>query len=162
MYYICLWCKMWWQLYLWTRLRARYLVWSCIRWFIGTLPDRPRDYTVWSMMESSIVDSRTWAGVIQVDSATKGLLRRKFPQQHATRNAIISTNTIMLALVTDWEVFIGGWPFLAFATIFRVRALQINKSFESTSRQSHASLHLVAEVDTVGSLRSMRCWLTPI
>jgi hypothetical protein len=29
------------HLYLWTHLRVRYLVGSCIRWFIGTLPDRP-------------------------------------------------------------------------------------------------------------------------
>jgi hypothetical protein len=64
---------MWWQLYLWTRLRARYPVWSCIRWFIGTLPDRPRDYTVRSTLEPSRVDSRTWAGVIQVGSATAGI-----------------------------------------------------------------------------------------
>jgi hypothetical protein len=28
-------------LYLWTHLRVRYLVGSCVRWFIGTLPDRP-------------------------------------------------------------------------------------------------------------------------
>jgi hypothetical protein len=40
------------------------------RWFIGTLPDRPRDYTVWSTLEPSEVDSRTWAGIIQVGSAT--------------------------------------------------------------------------------------------
>jgi hypothetical protein len=40
------------------------------RWFIGTLPDRPRDYTVWSTLEPSGVDSRTWAGIIQVGSAT--------------------------------------------------------------------------------------------
>jgi hypothetical protein len=62
---------MWWQLYLWTCLRARYLVWSCIRWFIGMLPDMPRDYTVWSTLEPSRVDSRTWAAVIQVGSATR-------------------------------------------------------------------------------------------
>jgi hypothetical protein len=41
------------------------------RWFIGTLPDRPRDYTVWSTLEPSEVDSRTWAGIIQVGSATE-------------------------------------------------------------------------------------------
>jgi hypothetical protein len=40
------------------------------RWFIGTLPDRPRDYTVWSMLEPSGMDSCTWAGIIQVGSAT--------------------------------------------------------------------------------------------
>jgi hypothetical protein len=40
------------------------------RWFIGTLPDRPRDFTVWSTLEPSGVDSRTWAGIIQVGSAT--------------------------------------------------------------------------------------------
>jgi hypothetical protein len=57
-------------LYLWTSLHASYLVWSCIRWFIWTLPDRPRDYTIWSTLEPSWVDSRTWAGVIQVGSAT--------------------------------------------------------------------------------------------
>jgi hypothetical protein len=32
---------MYWHLYLWTHLRVRYLVGSCVRWFIGTLPDRP-------------------------------------------------------------------------------------------------------------------------
>jgi hypothetical protein len=51
MWYKCLWCKICWRLYLWTHLRARYLVWSCIRWFIGTLPDRPRVYTIWSTLE---------------------------------------------------------------------------------------------------------------
>jgi hypothetical protein len=30
-----------WHLYLWTHLRVRYFVGSCVRWFIGTLPDRP-------------------------------------------------------------------------------------------------------------------------
>jgi hypothetical protein len=40
------------------------------RWFIGMLPDRPRDYTVWSTLEPSGVDSRTWASIIQVGSAT--------------------------------------------------------------------------------------------
>jgi hypothetical protein len=40
------------------------------RWFIGTLLDRPRDYTVWSTLEPSGVDSRSWAGIIQVGSAT--------------------------------------------------------------------------------------------
>jgi hypothetical protein len=40
------------------------------RWFIGTLPDRPRDYTVWSTLEPSEVDSRTSTGIIQVGSAT--------------------------------------------------------------------------------------------
>jgi hypothetical protein len=43
------------------------------RWFIGTLPDRPRDYTVWSTLKPSGVDSRTWAGIIQVGSATAGI-----------------------------------------------------------------------------------------
>jgi hypothetical protein len=70
MKYKCLWCKIWRWLYLWTRLRARYLVWSCIRWFIGTLPDRPRYYTVWSMLKPLKEDLRTWAGIIQVGSAT--------------------------------------------------------------------------------------------
>jgi hypothetical protein len=69
--------KMWWHLYLWTHLRARYLVWPCIRWFIGTLPDRPKDYTIWSTLEPSRVDSRTWAGVIQVGSATVHLCNFK-------------------------------------------------------------------------------------
>jgi hypothetical protein len=64
-----LWCKNGRHLYLWTRLRARYLVWSCIWWFIGTLPDRPRGYTVWSTLEPLRVDLRTWASVIQVGSA---------------------------------------------------------------------------------------------
>jgi hypothetical protein len=32
---------MYWHLYLWTHLRVRYLVVSWVRWFIGTLPDRP-------------------------------------------------------------------------------------------------------------------------
>jgi hypothetical protein len=40
------------------------------RWFIGTLSDRPRDYTVWSTLEPSRVDSHTWAGIIQVGSVT--------------------------------------------------------------------------------------------
>jgi hypothetical protein len=40
------------------------------RWFIRTLPDRPRGYTVWSTLEPSGMDSRTWAGIIQVGSAT--------------------------------------------------------------------------------------------
>jgi hypothetical protein len=44
--------------------------WSCFWLFIGTLPDRPRDYTVWSTSEPAKVDSRTWAGVIWVGSAT--------------------------------------------------------------------------------------------
>jgi hypothetical protein len=43
-------------------------------WFIGTLPDRPRDYTVWSTLEPLGVDSRTWAGIIQVGSATAWIL----------------------------------------------------------------------------------------
>jgi hypothetical protein len=46
------------------------LIWSCIPWFIGTLPDRLRDYTVWSTLEPSGMDSHTWAGIIQVGSAT--------------------------------------------------------------------------------------------
>jgi hypothetical protein len=46
------------------------LIWSCVRWFIGTLPDRPRGYTVWSTLEPLGMDSRTWAGIIQVGSAT--------------------------------------------------------------------------------------------
>jgi hypothetical protein len=82
MLYICLCCKMWWQLYLWTHLRARYLVWSCIQWFIGTLPDRPRDYTIWSTWEPSGVDSRTWAGVVQVGSATRCKLAELVPWMH--------------------------------------------------------------------------------
>jgi hypothetical protein len=57
-------------LYLWTRLRMRYLVWSYIWWFIGTLPDRPRYYTVWSTLEPLKEDLHTWAGVIQVGSTT--------------------------------------------------------------------------------------------
>jgi hypothetical protein len=64
---------MWWLSYLWTRLHARYLVWSCNWWFIRMLPDRPKDYTVWSMLEPARADSRTWAGVIQVGSATSPL-----------------------------------------------------------------------------------------
>jgi hypothetical protein len=52
MYYKCLW------LYL------------CIRWLIETLPDRPRDYTVWSTLEPLKKDLRTWAGVIHVGSVT--------------------------------------------------------------------------------------------
>jgi hypothetical protein len=47
---------------------------SVYRWFIGTLPDRPRDYTVWSTLEPSGVDSRTWIGIIQVSSATAAIL----------------------------------------------------------------------------------------
>jgi hypothetical protein len=51
--------------------------WSCIRWFIGTLPDRPKDYTVWSTPDPAKVDSRTWAGIIQVGSATAGIRANK-------------------------------------------------------------------------------------
>jgi hypothetical protein len=47
------------------------LIWSYVRLFIGTLPDRPRGYTVWSTLEPSGMDSRTWAGIIQVGSATR-------------------------------------------------------------------------------------------
>jgi hypothetical protein len=52
------------------------------RWFIGMLPDRPRDYTVWSTLEPSEVDSRTWAGIIQVGSATPLVLHFQFPPLH--------------------------------------------------------------------------------
>jgi hypothetical protein len=52
------------------------LIWSCIRWFIGTLPERPRDYTVWSTLEPLGMDSRTWAGIIQVGSTTIDMLLR--------------------------------------------------------------------------------------
>jgi hypothetical protein len=53
------------------------LLWSCFRWFIGTLPDRPKGYTVWSTPEPAKMVSRTWAGVIQVGSATAGIRANK-------------------------------------------------------------------------------------
>jgi hypothetical protein len=70
--------------------------WSCIWWFIGTLPDRPRNYTVWSTSEPAKVDSHTWAGVIQVGSATLTATTThcNLNQIHQHRRGIISFHNV--------------------------------------------------------------------
>jgi hypothetical protein len=63
------------------------------RWFIGTLPDRPRDYTVWSTLEPLGLDSRTWAGIIQVGSATAGI--RAIISTTSSRGSFLATSPLL-------------------------------------------------------------------
>jgi hypothetical protein len=86
------------------------------RWFIGTLPDRPRDYTVWSTLEPSEVDLLTWAGIIQVGSAT------------AVAHAGEREGKESWAGPRVWVVFSpSSFPFLFYTQTFKHNYLNSNK-----------------------------------